>query len=361
MSTPCSRVRWPRSPTSGTTRVSPWSTTRATRSGSQLPLRLAGAGSCSQSWLSWRPPSLRRESLPRSGRMRPRPVRIDPSSRRVAQRLATSAAPTHVAASAGQLWFSAGDSLWRAGSGSETPVRVDAAGPIYDLAALGDVVFVAREGRSFFEGVVGSYSSDGFRGDGVPLKACSLAAGPSVGVWAADCRGVHRLEATPGRLQLHRYVSIPPAFPETSATTRWCLCDMATGAGALWVVGDPDDPRLWRIAPSGRIMAEIDLPVAPRSIAVAGGSVWITAPLDDVVLQVDAATNRIVRRVAVGRGAAGVVGGAGALWVASQLDGTVTRIDPVTGRVTDRIHIGGRPGELAFGDGGVWAAVDERS
>ena len=270
-------------------------------------------------------------------------------------------APTHVAASPGQLWFASGGSLWHLGSGSDRPEQVDTVGPIFDLAALGDTVFVAREGRSFVEGVVGSYTSDGFRGDGVPLKACSLAAGPSVGVWAADCQGLHRLESTPGRLQLRQAVPIPPPFPATSATTRWCLCDMATGAGSLWVVGDPDDPRVWRIAPSGRIVAAIDLPVAPSSIAVAGGSAWITAPLDDVVLQVDAATNRVVRRIAVGRGAAGIVGGDGAVWVAGQLDGTVTRIDPATGEVTDRIHVGGRPTELAFGNGGVWAAVDERS
>ena len=288
-------------------------------------------------------------------------VRIDSSSRQVSKRISTSVAPKHVAASPGQLWFSSGGSLWHLTSGSDRPEQVDTVGPIYDLAALGDTVFVAREGKSFFEGVVGSYSSDGFRGDGVGLKACSLAAGPSVGVWAADCQGVDRLESTPGRLRLRQNVPIPQPLPATSATTRWCLCDMATGAGALWVVGDPDDPRAWRIAPSGRIVAAIDLPVAPRSIAVAGGSAWITAALDDVVLQVDAATNRVVRRIAVGRGAAGIVGGDGAVWVASQLDGTVTRIDQATGEVTDRIHVGGRPTELAFGDGGVWAAVDERS
>jgi YVTN family beta-propeller protein len=288
-------------------------------------------------------------------------VRIDPLSRSVAKRLSTPAVATHLVASPGQLWFSSGGSLWHMGSGSAEPEQVDTVGPIYDLAALGDTVFVAREGKSFLEGVVGSYTSDGFRGDGVGIKACSLAAGESVGVWAADCQGVHRLESTPGRLLKRQYVPIPPPLRTTSATTRWCLCDMAAGGGAIWAVGDADDPRMWRITPAGRIVATIDLPAAPGSIAVVGGSAWITAPLDDVVIQVDSATNRIVRRIPVGRGAAGIAAGAGAVWVANQLDGTVTRIDPAAGRVTDRIHVGGRPSELAFGDGGLWAAVDERA
>ena len=280
----------------------------------------------------------------------------------VSERLSTSVAPTHVAASPGQLWFSSGGSLWHLGSGSDTPEQVDTVGPIYDLAALGDTVFVAREGRSFVEGVVGSYSSDGFRGDGVALKACSLAAGPSVGVWAADCQGVHRLESTPGACSCGRNVPIPQPFPATSATTRWCLCDMATGAGSLWVVGDPDDPRVLAdraVGPHRRC----DRP-SGRSEEHRGGR-WIG--LDHGRRSTTSCSRWTRPRIGSSggspsvAGAAGIVGGDGAVWVAGQLDGTVTRIDPATGEVTDRIHVGGRPTELAFGDGGVWAAVDERS
>jgi len=288
-------------------------------------------------------------------------VRIDAGSRAVAGRLPVAATPSHVLVAGDQLWFAADGALWRMRTHTASPVHVDTVGPVHGLAALGDTVFVAREGKGLLEGVVVPYGSDGFRGDGIALTACSLGGAPSVGLWASDCQGVHRLVSSPGRVRLARNVPIPQPFPATSATTRWCLCDIAAGAGTLWVLGDPGDARVWRITPSGKIAATIELPVVPRSIAFAAGSAWITGPLDDVVLQVDAKTNRVVRRIGVGRGAAGIVSGAGAVWAASQLDGTVSRIDPATGRVTDRIRVTGRPTELAFGDGSVWVTVDERS
>jgi YVTN family beta-propeller protein len=223
-------------------------------------------------------------------------------------------------------------------------------------------VFLARDGKELFSGVVVPYEGAGFRGDGVAVLACSLAADPSIGLWAAGCPNVVKIELQAGdRMRVGKTTVIPMPVPETANSTRWCLCDMAVGESSLWVAGDAGDPRIWRIAPSGKIEATIDLPVAPRSIAVAGGSAWVSAPLDDVVVEIDAGTNRVVRRIDVGRGAAGVVAGGNAVWVANQLDGTISRIDPATARVTDTVTVGGRPTELAFGDGTVWVTVDERS
>lgn len=288
-------------------------------------------------------------------------VRIDAGQRAVVDRLAIADAPSHVAVAAGRLWFASGEALWRVDPAQRQPVKVETTGPIHGIAALGGTVFVAREGKSIFEGVIVPYGADGIRGDGVALLACSLTADESIGLWASSCPSVKRIDVQPGRLRVRQTVVIPPRIPETSGTARLCLCDMAGGAGSVWVVGDAADRRVWRIAPSGAVEATIELPVAPRSIVVTDGSAWVTAPLDDVVLQIDAETNGVVRRIPVGRGAAGIAAGANAVWVANQLDGTISRIDLASRKVTDEIDVGGRPSELGFGDGTIWVAVDARS
>jgi YVTN family beta-propeller protein len=260
------------------------------------------------------------------------------------------------------VWFAASGSLWRLDPSDGTPVHVETVGFVFDLASLGSTVFLAREGEELFSGVVVPYEGAGFRGDGVAVLACSLAADPSIGLWAAGCPNVVKLKLQAGSgITVGPTTVVPMPVPETATSTRWCLCDMAVGEGSLWVAGDAGDPRVWRIGGSGEIEATIELPVAPRSIAVTGGSAWVSAPLDDVVVQIDAGTNRVVRQIDVGRGAAGVVAGGNAVWVANQLDGTISRIDPGIAGVTDEVTVGGRPTELAFGDGTVWVTVDERS
>jgi serine/threonine-protein kinase len=289
-------------------------------------------------------------------------VGIDAVSEEVRERVTVAAKPSHVVIADGQVWFAASASLWRLDPSDGTPVHVETVGAVYDLASLGSTVFLAREGKEVFSGVVVPYEGTGFRGDGVDVLACSLAADPSIGLWAAGCPNVVKIELEAGnRLRVGKTTVIPMPVPESATSTRWCLCDMTVGEGSLWVVGDAGDPRVWRIGASGEIEATIVLPVAPRSIAVTGGSAWVSAPLDDVVVQIDAETNRVVRQIQVGRGAAGVVAGGNAVWIANQLDGTISRIDPATARVTNEVTVGGRPTELAFGDGTVWATVDERS
>ena len=125
-------------------------------------------------------------------------VRIDTGARAVAERLPTAAAPSHVVVAGDQLWFASGGALWRLGPHAGSPVHVDTVGPVHGLAALGDTVFVAREGKGLLEGLVVPYGSDGFRGDGVALTACSLGAAPSVGLWASDCQGSASARADPG-------------------------------------------------------------------------------------------------------------------------------------------------------------------
>jgi serine/threonine-protein kinase len=292
-------------------------------------------------------------------------VGIDAASKQVRDRLTVAAQPSKIVMSGdGQVWYAASGSVWRLDPSDGTPVHVDTVGFVHDLASLGSFVFVARDGKELFTGIVVSYEGPaGFRGDGVDVLACSLTADPSIGgLWAAGCPNVVKIGVQAGgQLSVGKTTPIPMPIPETASSTRWCLCDMTAGEGSLWVVGDAGDPRVWRIGPTGKVEATIDMPVAPRSIAVAGGSAWVSAPLDDVVVQIDTGTNRVVRRIDVGRGVAGVAAGGNAVWVANQLDGTVSRIDPATARVTDEVTVGGRPTELAFGDGTVWVTVDERS
>jgi YVTN family beta-propeller protein len=289
-------------------------------------------------------------------------VRIDAASGEVIDRIGIAASPTHLATdSAGQVWYAADGELWRLHPRGGEPTRIETVGAVYGIAPLGDRVYVAREGKAVFEGVVVPYDTNGIRGDGIALFACSLAAGDEIGLWAASCYDVKPVDVSTDRLKVGDAVAIPVTLPPTSGTFRWCLCDMTEGDGALWVLGDAADPRVWRIAPPGRLVASVDVGRAPRSIAATSGSLWVTDQLDDVVLQVDTRTNRIVRTIAVGRGAAGVAAGGAAVWVANELDGTVSRIDPITGRVTDEIDVGGHPSEVVVGDGRVWVGVDEPS
>ena len=115
---------------------------------------------------------------------------------------------------------------------------------------------------------------------------------------------------------------------------------MAQGEGAVWVIGDAADRRLWRIDPERhRIEATIDLGFPPGGVAAGSGAVWVTDELGDRVVRIDPATNRVVGVIPVGRGAIGVATGAGSVWVADAIDHAVTRIDPLTNRVTATIPV----------------------
>jgi hypothetical protein len=288
-------------------------------------------------------------------------VRIGAESGEIEGRYSLPAVPTHVTTAAGDVWFAAGDALWRLDPDGGEPVKVETIGAIDDLTALGETVYVATQGETFAEGLVVPYFVDGIRGDGLALLACSLGAHPSVGLWASDCQNVRELDTRPGRPSIAKTVELPFLQPVSTGTTRWCVCDVAAGEGDVWAVGDAADRRLWRIAAAGQVTATVDLPIAPRSIATTPGAVWISAPLDDVLVKVDTRSNRVVGQIPVGRSPAGVAADGDAVWVASQLDGTVARVDPASGTVQDEIAVGGRPTELAVADGTLWVTVDERA
>jgi hypothetical protein len=91
-----------------------------------------------------------------------------------------------------------------------------------------------------------------------------------------------------------RSVTLPYREPVSVETTRTINRDLAVGHGSVWALGDGIDRRLWRLdRRSGRILATIELPFIPRTVAAGEGGVWVTAPLDDGVLRIYPETNAI--------------------------------------------------------------------
>ena len=215
------------------------------------------------------------------------------------------------------------------------------------------------DGETIFDGTITRYDAvTGNRESGAPVSACSVAGGDGV-LWAAGCPFVVRLSTGSGKLRVLRQGLVPFQRPESAETTRNALRDMAVGEGALWVLGDPVDRRVFRVdRRTGEILGVTSLPVAPRSIAAGEGGVWVTGLIDDVLIRLDPRTGRRLQVIDVGRGASGVAVGDAAVWVACALDREVWRIDPVSGGVEARVPVDGAPREIAVGAGGIWVTAD---
>lgn len=286
-------------------------------------------------------------------------VQIDARTGKVDASYDTVVAPTHVAVESGQVWFATTDTVWRLDPTVGTPVKVEAVGEVHDLAGLDGTMYVARDGERLLEGIVAPYDAvSGSRRDGVSILACSLSTSEDLGLWAAGCPNVQHLRVEPAGITIDRNVTIPFLEPITAGNARDCLCGMTTGSGSLWVVGDAADPRVFRIAPTGKLTAVIDLPFAPRAIAYSGGSVWVSGPLDDVVMRIDPSTNRVVGLVTVPGAPAGLAAGPGGLWVAQNLGGKVARIDTTTRRIVEETDVPGHPFEIASSGDRLWVTSD---
>jgi len=227
---------------------------------------------------------------------------------------------------------------------------------------IGDgAAYVAATGPGQFTGNVSKFDAvTGDRAGGKEMIACSLASG-SYGVWVAGCPNVQKLSTGDTNPQFSANVVIPFAEPASAANQRESLAGMAQGEGAVWVIGDAADRRLWRIDPlRHRITATIALGFPPGGVAVGNGGVWVTDELGDRVVRIDPATSRAAAEIPVGRGALGITTGAGSVWVADAVDHAVTRIDPITNRVTATILVPAGPRAVAVGEGSVWAVGDAR-
>jgi virginiamycin B lyase len=233
----------------------------------------------------------------------------------------------------------------------------------HDVTVHAGKAYIAALGPSTFGGNVSQYDAlSGGHTGGVtfPTPPCSLTGG-SYGVWIAGCPDVYELGVDGSNVATGRKVTIPYPAHLSAANAREGLGGMAMGEGGVWVIGDANDPRLWRIDPRRhRVVSTIRLGFPPAEVAAGEGAVWVTDQLDDRLVEVDPATNRIVRSIPVGRGAGGVAVGAGSVWVTGAIDHTVTRVDPSTGRIVATIPVAASPEAVAVGDGGVWVVGDAR-
>ena len=294
-------------------------------------------------------------------------VRIDPTSGDVTGRYRVSTHPGAITTSAGRVWVAdyREGALWTLEPRTGELRRVNSIGEPRDVSAMAGKVYVVSDSAEvftkIFTGTVARYDAvTGVRERKLDLYTCTVAAGEGV-VWSMGFFGDHRLSTGLGGLRIVNSVTLPYREPVSVQTTRQNQRDLAVGFGSVWALGDGIDRRLWRLDPqSGRILATVELPFVPRTVAAGEGGVWVTAPLDDRVLRVDPTTNVITDTIHTGRGTSGVAVGAGWVWVTSTMDGTVSRIDPRTAEVVDEIDVGGRPREVAVGAGGVWVTADAR-
>jgi YVTN family beta-propeller protein len=297
-------------------------------------------------------------------------IRIDPKSGRTTARYPVSAHPGAITTGGGRVWL--GDyregALWTLEPHSGELRRVPSVGgEPRDLTALGGKIYVVSDSVSDsysqegFNGTVTRYDAvTGVRESKLDLYSCTVAGGEGV-LWSMGFSGNNRLSTEPGALRIVGSVDLPYREPTSIGTTRINQRDLAVGYGSVWVLGDGIDRRMWRLdRRSGRILATIELPFIPRTVAAGEGGVWVTAPLDDRVLRIDPETNTITASIPTGRGTSGVATGAGSVWVTSAIDGKVSRIDPRTTKVVDEIDVGGQPREIALGAGGVWVTAYAR-
>ena len=292
-------------------------------------------------------------------------VGIDPESGHVTSRYLVSTHPGAIATSAGRVWVAdyREGALWTLEPRTGELRRLASVGEPRDVTALGGKIYVVSDSQEVFAkvftGTVARYDAvTGVRERKLDLYTCAIAGGEGV-VWSMGFSGDNRLSTELGELRIVGSVTLPYRDRVSVETTRTNQRDLAVGYGSVWVLGDGIDRRLWRLdRESGRILATVDLPFIPRTVAVGEGGVWVTAPLDDRVLRIDPETNGITASIPTGRGTSGVAVGAGSVWVTSTIDGTVSRIDPRTSEVVDEIDVDGRPREIAVGAGGVWVTAD---
>jgi DNA-binding beta-propeller fold protein YncE len=289
--------------------------------------------------------------------------RIDPGSGRVSATFPVSQHPGRIAVGGGQLWTVdlREGTLWRLDTARGDLVRIPSVGNPRDVAILGGTAYVADDSFATFSGNVTRYdAATGQREGGLALLACSIAAGDGV-VWAAGCPAIQRLSTGGATVRVVAHGLIPLPARRSAGNDRTLLADMAVGAGALWVLGDATDPRVWKVdRVTGRILATTRMPFAPRSLAAGIGGVWVTGGIADRVAHLDARDGRILGILHVGRGASGITTGGGRVWVVSALAGELAEIDPRSARVVRTLRIGGLPREVAYADHALWVTGDGR-
>ena len=213
------------------------------------------------------------------------------------------------------------------------------------LALDDDGAWVTNEGR-----VERLTATDSLPVVTVPLlEPCGAMAVDFGSLWVADCKEkiVARIGLTSHQVEAKIHTGLADPDGELS---------IATGAGSVWILSDPNG-KLKRIDPAtNKVTAAIE--VAPGSFAAAFGfgSVWITTTGAGSVQRIDPATNAVVATIPVGPVPRFLAAGEGGVWTLNQGDGTVSRIDPATNTVSATIlaNAAGGGGDIAAGGGMVW-------
>lgn len=126
---------------------------------------------------------------------------------------------------------------------------------------------------------------------------------------------------------------------------------VAASGGEVWVTGL--DAGLVRVGAGGEVELEIDLPGAPRGVAVVGRDVWVSLAERGEIVRVDGQTGETTARVDVGGTPWPVAAGSGALWVAT-LEGNLLRVDPDAATITGDADVAPQSRGVAIGAGAVW-------
>lgn len=144
--------------------------------------------------------------------------------------------------------------------------------------------------------------------------------------------------------------------------------DIAVSNGTLWVTsvgpGDLGAPSnsdtVLAIDPErAEILATINVPRAPVSLAVTSEGIWVVnfGGGGDTVIRIDPENYQVVGDpVETGGAPISLAVGDESVWVANHDARTVTRIDPVTHQVIANISLQEEPHRIAFGEGALWVA-----
>jgi hypothetical protein len=145
---------------------------------------------------------------------------------------------------------------------------------------------------------------------------------------------------------------------------------MATGAGALWVVGSDEviriDPATDTVAARVPVRATGS---GPAAVAVGAGAVWVPVAVPGALWGIDPDDNKVTARISLGgplRGAISVAATRDTVWVAccGEADagapnsgGRLLRVDPGRKRVVADIALPAAPVAIAAGSSATWVAT----
>jgi len=138
------------------------------------------------------------------------------------------------------------------------------------------------------------------------------------------------------------------------------------GATQTVYVTDIDGDEVLAIGPEGSIIARIDVPGRPRSLAVSpdGSRLYVTSFAQGELTVIDVAANRVVNRIALpvsGAFAVAVSPDGRKIYVTGHDDGVVVIIDAARERVLETVQTGTQPRALAFSPSGDLVFVTSAS